>query len=426
MKKYYYFVVIYKNYCYNPFNISNKIGGKMEQGNRRYIAIISFFRKLIRIFFNLFFNIYILKIVNNDLSFIIKYTLFGVIVDFIICYVILKFINSRNAKTIYKASFPLLILNILALLVFKENIVEYIYLFKILERLSEVCYSMPYELIVIGSNNNDTMSSFIANINILSSIATIITPIVSGFIIQKFSYYTLFVLLILETLIIIAISFKIKDFTVSDKKLELRKFFKIIKDKKHIQDIYKCMFYRRISSQGAITELLPIILFLRLGTEMDLGTYNSAFAILSIISLQILKIINNKKIKKDFYPYLAVIIFLSSLLVVYDSSFITLLIYYIFMNSLGTIIESESCSIVYSAIKTKDLIEYKKEHIFAYNVYMTIGQIISYSLIYILYNYFYDVNILAISVSILMFFLIISAIYLKKTANYLDHNESLN
>ena len=278
---------------------------------------------------------------------------------------------------------------------------------------------MPYELIVIGSNNNGTMSSFIANINILSSIATILTPIFSGFIIQKFSYYTLFVLLILETLIIIAISFKIKDFTVSDKKLELRKFFKITKDKKHIQDIYKCMFYRRISSQGAMTELLPIILFLRLGTEMDLGTYNSIFAIISIISLQILKIINKKKIKKDFYPYLAIIIFLSSLLVVYNSNFITLLMYYILMNSLGTIIESESCSIVYSAIKTKDLIEYKKEHILTYNIYMAIGQIISYSLIYILYNYFYDVNILSISVSILMFFLIISAIYLKKTENYL-------
>lgn len=398
----------------------------MEQENRKYIAIISFFRKFIRVFFNLFFNIYILKIVNNDLSFIIKYTLFGVFAEFIICYTILKFINSRNAKTIYKASFPLLILNILALLVFKENIVHYIFIFKILERLAEVCYSMPYELIVIGSNNNNTMSSFMANINILSSIATILTPIFSGFIIQKFSYYMLFIILILETLIIIAISLKIKDFTVSDKKLELKKFFEITKNQKHIQNIYKCMFYRRISSQGAMTELLPIILFLRLGTEMNLGTYNSAFAILSIISLQILKILNNKKIKKDFYPYLAIVIFVSSLLVVYNSSFITLLIYYILMNSLGTIIESESCSIVYSAIRTKDLIEYKKEHIFTYNIYMTIGQIISYILIYILYNCFYDVNILAISVSILMFFLIISAIYLKRTANYLKNNEKLN
>ena len=182
----------------------------MEQENRKYIAIISFFRKFIRVFFNLFFNIYILKIVNNNLSFIIKYTLFGVFAEFIICYAILKFINSKNAKTIYKASFPLLILNILALLVFKENIVNYIFLFKILERLAEVCYSMPYELIVIGSNSNKTMSSFMANINILSSIATILTPIFSGFIIEKFSYYMLFVILILETLIIIACICQVK------------------------------------------------------------------------------------------------------------------------------------------------------------------------------------------------------------------------
>lgn len=398
----------------------------MEQENRKYIAIISFFRKFIRVFFTLFFNIYILKIVNNDLSFIIKYTLFGVFIDIIICYTILKFINSRNAKYIYKLSFPLLVINILALLVFKENIVKYIFLFKILERLSELSYSMPYELIVIGSNTNKTMSNFIANINILSSIATILTPVFSGFIIQKFSYYMLFVILIIEALVIIGISFKIKDFTVSNKKLEIKKFFKIVKNKKYIQDIYKCMFYRRISSQGAIRELLPIILFLRLGTEMDLGTYNSIFAVISIGALQILKIINNKNLKKEFYPYLAIIIFISSLLVVYNVSFTTLIIYYILMNSLGTIIESESCSIVYAAIQTDNLVEYKKEHILAYNIYMTIGKIISYSLVYILYNYFYDVNILSILVSILMFFLIISTIYLKSTENYLKNIEKVN
>ncbi len=392
----------------------------MEQKNRKYIAIISFLRKFIKVFFSLFFNIYILKIVNNDLSFIIKYSLFGVIANLIIGYIILKFINSKNASIIYKSSFPLLILTIALLLIFKEKIVKYIFIIKFIESIAEMCYSVPYELIIIGSNNNKTMSSFVANVNILSGIATILTPIFSGFIIKEFSYYMLFIILMIEALIIIAVSFKIKDCTVSDKKLEIKKFFNITKDKKHIQDIYKCMFYRRISSQGAMVELLPIILFLRLGTEMDFGTYNSVFAIISILSLQVLKIINNKNIKKGFYPYLAILIFVSSLLVVYNASFLTLLIYYILMNSLGTIIESESCSIVYAAIKTDNLVDYKKEHILIYNIYMTIGQIISYSLVYVLYNYFYDVNILSISVSILMFFLIISTVYLKRTQKYLE------
>lgn len=392
----------------------------MEQKNRKYIAIISFLRKFIKVFFSLFFNIYILKIVNNDLSFIIKYSLFGVVANLIIGYIILRLINSKNASIIYKSSFPLLILTIALLLIFKEEIVKYIFIIKLIESIAEMCYSIPYELIIIGSNNNKTMSSFVANVNILSGVATILTPIFSGFIIQKFSYYMLFIILIIEALIIIGVSFKIKDCTVSDKKLEIKKFFNITRNKKHIQDIYKCMFYRRISSQGAMTELLPIILFLRLGTEMDLGTYNSIFAIISILSLQVLKIINNKNIKKGFYPYLAILIFVSSLLVVYNASFLTLLIYYILMNSLGTIIESESCSIVYAAIKTDNLVDYKKEHILIYNIYMTIGQIISYSLVYVLYNYFYDVNILSISVSILMFFLIISTVYLKRTQSYLE------
>ena len=393
----------------------------MEQENRKYIAIISFLRKFISVFFSIFFNVYILKIVNNDLNFIIKYNLFGVVADFIFCYLILKIINSKNAGRIYKISFPLLILSIFLLIIFKEKIVKHIFVFKMLERLATVCYSVPFELIVIGSNTNKTMSSYIANINILIGIATILTPVFSGFIIQKFSYYMLFMILAIEGLLIIYISSKIKDFTVSDKKLELKEFIKIAKQKRHIKDIYKCMFYRRISLQGIVVELLPVVLFMRLGTELQLGKYNSIFAVISIVSLKVLKKINNKHVKKTFYHYLAIVVFLSSILVVFDSSLTTLLIFYILMNSFGQIIESESCSIVYSAIKVDGLVKYKKEHMLIYNFYMLLGQIISYILVYLLYNYLYSLNILSISISLLMFFLIVSTIYLNRTEEYLEH-----
>ena len=143
------------------------------------------------------------------------------------------------------------------------------------------------------------------------------------------------------------------------------------------------------------------------------------FAIISIISLQILKLINNKNINKKFYPYMAIVIFISSLFVVFNASFITLLIYYILMNSFGTIIESESCSAVYAAIKIDNLEKYRKEHIMVFNIFMLLGQLISYSLVFVLYNYFYNVNILSITIAILMFFLIIATIYLRKTENYM-------
>ena len=213
-------------------------------------------------------------------------------------------------------------------------------------------YAVPYELIIIGSNNNKSMSSYLANLNILENITAILTPIFSGFVIEKFSYNMLFVILGLETLLIIILASKIKDFTIHDNKMNLRIFWEKAKDKKHLKDIYKCMFFRRISSQGAMTELLPIVLFLRLGTELSFGSYNTLFAIISIVSLQILKIINNKNINKKFYPYMAVAIFISSIFVVFNASFATLVIYYILMNSFGIIIESESCSAVYAAIKT--------------------------------------------------------------------------
>lgn len=394
----------------------------MEQENRKYIAIIAFLRKFLNVFFSLFFNIYILKIVNNDMNFILKYTIYSVFLGVILEYILLKIINSKNAGIIYRSSFVLSAISIFLLIIFKENIVKYIYLFKTLDTMKSLFYAVPYELIIIGSNTNKSMSSYLANLNILENITAILTPMFSGFIIEKFSYNVLFIILGLETLLIIAVSMKIKDFTVQDSKMKIKEFWKIAKEKTHLKDIYKCMFFRRISSQGAMTELLPIVLFLRLGTEMSFGSYNTLFAVISIISLQILKIINSKKINKKFYPYMAIIIFISSLLVVFNASFATLLIYYILMNSFGTIIESESCSAIYSAIKVDNLEQYRKEHMMVFNIYMFVGQVISYSLVYVLYNYFYNVNILSISISILMFFLIIATIYLRKTEQYLYDN----
>ncbi len=391
----------------------------MEQENRKYIAIITFLRKFMSIFISLFFNIYILKMVNNDMNFILKYTVYSVILGFILEYILLKIINSRNASFIYRTSFILSILSVLVLIVFKENIIKYIYIYKTLDTLRTIFYAAPYELVLIGSNSNKTMSSYLANLNILENMTAILTPVFSGFVIEKFSYNILFILLAIETFFIIIISFKIKDFKIQDNKMNLREYWKKSKNQKHLKYIYNCMFFRRISAQGAIVELLPIVLFLRLGTELSFGGYNTIFAIISIGSLQILKMINKRNINKKFYPYMAVVIFISSLMVVFNTSFITLLIYYIFMNSFGTIIESESCSAVYAAIKVDDLEKYIKEHIMTFNIFMFFGQLISYSLVFILYNYFYNVNILSIAIAILMFFLIIATIYLRKTENYM-------
>ena len=383
----------------------------MEQKTRKYIAIIAFLRKFIGVFFSLFFNIYILKIVNNDMNFILKYTVYSVFLGFVLEYILLKIINSKNASFIYRMSFILSLLSIIILIIFKENIIKHIYLLKTLDTMKTLFYAVPYELMIIGVNSNKSMSSYLANLNILENITVILTPVFSGFVIENFSYNVLFIILAVETSVTILISLKIKDFTIQDNKMNLKEYWKIARNKEHLKDIYKCMFYRRISAQGAMTELLPIVLFLRLGTELSFGSYNTLFAIISIISLQILKRINNKNINKKFYPYMAVVIFVSSLMVVFNASFATLLIYYILMNSFGKIIESESCSAVYAAIKVDNLEKYRKEHIMTFNMYMFVGQIISYSLVFILYNYFYNLNILSISIAILMFFLIISTIY---------------
>ena len=390
----------------------------MDSYNRKIVSIIAFLRKFISVFFTLFFNIYVLKIVN-DVSVVLKYNLVGIVFDGIFSIIISSKLNNKNAKIIYNSSFIQLIICIVLLITLKENICSYLYLFRILYSLSKTSFAVPHEIIIMGSNNSKTMSNFLANINILDYLATIFTPIFSGFVIEKFSYNILFIILSIEALLIIIISSRFRTFYVDEKELNMKSFFLKIKDYNHLSNIYKCMFFRRISLQGAITDLLPILLFLKVGSELSVGGYNSLFAVISIVSLTLLKIINRKNIKKRFYVPFATLIFISSLFLIFSTNLISLLIYYILINSLGSILESESCSIVYSSINIDELSQYKREHQITYNIYMLFGQIISYGFALILYTHFYNANILSIAISIMMFFSIAAAIYLQKTENYL-------
>ena len=341
----------------------------MDNYNRKVISIIVFLRKFVSVFFTLFFNIYVLKIVN-DVGIVLKYNLVGIIFDGVLSIMISSKLNNKNAKIIYNSSFIQLIICIILLITLKENICSYLYLFRILYSLAKTCYSVPYEIVIMGSNNHKTMSNFLANVNILDYLATIFTPIFSGFIIEKFSYNILFVILSIEALLIIIISLQIKSFYVDEKKVNLKSYFSKIKKYSHLSNIYKCMFFRRISLRGAITDLLPVLLFLKIGSELSVGSYNSMFAIISIVSLSILKIVNKNNIQKRFYIPFAILIFISSIFLIFNTSFITLLVYYILMNSLGSVLESESCSVVYDAINVDELSQYKREHQITFNIYI--------------------------------------------------------
>ena len=128
------------------------------------------------------------------MNFILKYTAYSVILGFILEYFVLKIINSINAKFVYRMSFILSVINIIILIGFKENIAKYIYLYKTLDTMRTIFYAAPYELMIIGSNSNKSMSSYLANLNILESITVILTPIFSGFVIEKYRimYYLLY------------------------------------------------------------------------------------------------------------------------------------------------------------------------------------------------------------------------------------------
>ena len=88
----------------------------MDNYNRKVISIIVFLRKFVSVFFTLFFNIYVLKIVN-DVGIVLKYNLVGIIFDGVLSIIISSKLNNKNAKIIYNSSFIQLIICIVCNLI---------------------------------------------------------------------------------------------------------------------------------------------------------------------------------------------------------------------------------------------------------------------------------------------------------------------
>ena len=91
---------------------------------------------------------------------------------------------------------------------------------------------------------------------------------------------------------------------------------------------YLTLFFRRLGGTDGILEyLVPILLFLSLGTEFSVGNYDSLFSVVYIIMLEAVRTLNKKGKIKRFYVPLAMLSLISAVMMVSDQSITNILIF---------------------------------------------------------------------------------------------------
>ena len=125
-----------------------------------------------------------------------------------------------------------------------------------------------YETSLIKNAKKGGVGSFVAGVSILESITAVLTPVMYGYVIDAFSYEVLFAIMAIDAIVMAIIGMKLK-IGFKDEKFKLRELWKKVLKKPHMREAYKVMFYQRIALTGALKYLVPVLLFLTLGTEFS-------------------------------------------------------------------------------------------------------------------------------------------------------------
>ena len=355
---------------------------------------------------------------NGDFNFLMGYSSFGAVWGLVVMFLAMKILNNKNAKVIFGASLVLKIVCILMLFILRENILSVIWIFKALDRTSDVWYSCVYETSLIKNSKRGKIGNFVAGVSILESIVAVLTPVLFGYIIDAFSYEALFAIMVVESIIMALIGMKLKLGVQNEKFRPVELFRKVFK-KPHMREAYKIMFYQRITLTGALKYLIPVLLFLTLGTEFSVGSYKSLFAVVFIIMMEGIRLLNKFKKQKKFYVLFSLLLFVSSVVMIANLNETTILLYYFMSQTIGNMIMIEARSTTYATGRAEGLVQYTRENIFIWNIFLVCGQLVGNLLCVVVYNWFYGVEGLAVAIVILMAFIVVQAYHIQRAQKWL-------
>lgn len=389
--------------------------------NKKTLAALSLLRKIFEIFSSLFLSIYLFQLVQGDFNFLLLYAAFNAIVGCIINFLLMKVMRPDNANFIFRSSIACEIVGILMLLIMRENLLSVIWLFALVQRFAKNAHYVVYEVTLIRSTKTQSLSSYVAGINILGGMITLIAPLVMGYTITNFSWHVVFILMLIDAIASAVIATKV-DFSVIDNDFHPVKFWKKAFKNKTMRNAYFIFYLKRLSgSDGVLEYLLPVVLFLALGTEFSIGNYDSLFSVVYIIMLEIVRVLNKKGMAKKFYVPLALLMLISAANMVADFSTFSILLFYFTMKTGGALIALEGSSMIYTVINKEKLSNYTREHHFTWNLFLSLGNLTGIAIAYIIYNNFYSQEVFASVILVLMIFFVIQAYALQKIEQKLQN-----
>lgn len=377
------------------------------------LMIINLFTQILFAFYNIFFNIFILKIVN-DINFVLMYNCYKISIGILWQIIMTKLLNHKSFNTIYRLSFFMLFVATLIVFFVKAETIYYlVWIVGAVFAIAEISFYVPHEMLVMHKNKATSMHKFLGLSSIISSISGILSPFISGYVIGHISYTILFVILIVFAFVAFILSFFIKSYYTDNNNLSYKQFVKIAFKDKKIKSTYWAYTCYRIFEAGVIQTLLPVLLFLKTGSEFSVGTYKTIIAAVAVVLLFLYTYYAKHKTLINWIENALMVV--SSILLITYPTFVTFIIYYFVQGCVTKLYNNFSNNLLFTSIKNTPLEESRKYHHLTFTVMSRFFILISYGAAIIIYNYFRTDLMLSIFVAGLTVFFILATLIFHRT-----------
>lgn len=357
------------------------MGDSMSE--EKSIFVINILKNIISVYFDTFFVLYFFQVANYEVIPLAKYyiTLYFFIG---IGFLLIRKSMKKNIKVPYfQLGISMQALYIALIMLLKDKIINYIFLVGIVKGLADGFYYYPKNILDSEKISNENRQKFSGIVNTIYKITSIIIPLCLGVLLTFMSYTDLGKIFFILFIIMFLISFWINDEKHYDKKFEMSKFLKLIKNNNSIKNSLLVPILSGLTySSGVMGLIITIYKINVFKTNLNLGFVDSITATLSLL----ICILFSSKIKFKYFKFISIfsgIVSLISLLLFSILPSVGTLIFYLLVRySFILIISLISENVVVNLTNCKEIKnDFKPEYYFMRDILFSISRSFGYILL---------------------------------------------
>ena len=253
--------------------------------DKKAFSLINILRNIVSIFFDTFFAIYFFNLTNYDILPFAGYYL----VVYITILASFWFLSTRD-KLKYKVYYYRIGISFTALylaliMIFKEDIVHYIYLVAFIKGLGEGFYYYPRNILNSSKISNKERKKYNGLISAINQVSAIVIPVLLGLFLTYYSYVEIGKVVFILMIVIFVLSFFVKDDDKSEETVSLFKFYKKTKKDKMVQNALIMQFLQGFTvGGGVLVGAMTIYKIMYFESNLNIGILNSVLGVLTCLT----------------------------------------------------------------------------------------------------------------------------------------------